>query len=132
MISREDSPESISEAETSQAETADSFAKPAETSEWDASGLDASSESSADSSLDASGLLVAEDDESEQDVSVSVVHVPAAASDIVIEAVDVYEPEYLNYNLYFGIVFGFYIVLRLMKFVRKALFVRFDGSTKEA
>ena len=132
MISREDIPESISEVETSRAETVNSFTNPAETSEWDASGLDASAESSADSSLDASGLVVTEDDESEQDVSVSVVYVPAAASDIVIEAVDVYEPEYLNYNLYFGIVFGFYIVLRLMKFVRKALFVRFDGSTKEA
>lgn len=132
MISREDSPESISEAETSQAETANSFTNSAETSEWDASGLDALAESSADSSLDASGLVAAEDDESEQDVSVSVVYVPASASDIVIEAVDVYEPEYLNYNLYFGIVFGFYIILRLMKFVRKALFVRFDGSVKEA
>lgn len=131
MISREDIPESISEAETSQAETVNSFINPAETSEWDASGLDASAESSADSSLNASDLVAAED-ESEQDVSVSVVYVPAAASDIVIEAVDVYEPEYLNYNLYFGIVFGFYIILRLMKFVRKALFVRFDGSTKEA
>lgn len=131
MISREDSPESISEAETSQAETMNSFINPAETSGWDALGLDASEESSADSSLDASGLVAAED-ESEQDVSVSVVYVPATASDIVIEAVDVYEPEYLNYNLYFGIVFGFYIILRLMKFVRKALFVRFDGSVKEA
>lgn len=130
MISREDSPESISEAETSQAETTNSFTNSVETSEWDASGLDASAESSADSSLDASGLVAAEDDESEQDVS--VVYVPASASDIVIDAVDVYEPEYLNYNLYFGIVFGFYIILRLMKFVRKALFVRFDGSTKEA
>ena len=132
MISREDSPESISEAETSQAETANSFTNSVETSEWDASGLDALAESSADSSLDASGLVAAEDDESEQDVSVSVVYVPASASDFVIEAVDAYEPEYLNYNLYLGIVFGFYIVLRLMRFVRKALFVRFDGSTKEA
>ena len=132
MISREDSPESISEAENSQAETANSFINPAETSEWDALGLDAAVESSADSSSDASGLVASVDEESEQDVSVSVVYVPAAASDIVIEAVDVYEPEYLNYNLYFGIVFGFYIILRLMKFVRKALFVRFDGSTKEA
>lgn len=132
MISREDSPESISEAETSQAETANSFTNSVETSEWDASGLDALAESSADSSLDALGLVAAEDDESEQDVSVSVVYVPASASDFVIEAVDAYEPEYLNYNLYFGIVFGFYIVLRLMRFVRKALFVRFDGSTKEA
>ena len=115
MIFKEDIPENIQEAETSQAETANSFINSAETSEWDAS-----------------GLVAAEDEESEQDVSVSVVYVPAAASDIVIETVDVYEPEYLNYNLYFGIVFGFYIVLRLMKFVRKALFVRFDGSTKEA
>lgn len=75
---------------------------------------------------------IAETESSEADTSVSVIYV-GSTSDVTFETVDAYEPEYLNYNMIFGIVFGLYLIFRLMKFVSKALFVRFDGNgTKEA
>ena len=75
---------------------------------------------------------VSEAESSEADTSVSVIHV-GSTSDVAIETVEAYEPEYLNYNMIFGIVFGIYLIMKLMKFVSKALFVRFDGGgTKEA
>lgn len=73
---------------------------------------------------------IAETETSEADTSVSVV---GSTSDVALETVEAYEPEYLNYNMIFGIVFGIYLIMKLMKFVSKALFVRFDGGgTKEA
>lgn len=100
-----------------------------ETTENSTGASENSVESSEDSSLNSSDV---NDEEAAHDVSVSVIYAPAdTASEILAEPVEVYEPEYLNFNLYFGVVFGFYIVLRLVKFVRKALFVRFDGASKE-
>lgn len=75
---------------------------------------------------------VSDAESSEADTSVSVIYV-GSTSDITLETVEAYEPEYLNYNMIFGIVFGIYLIMKLMKFVSKALFVRFDGGgTKEA
>ena len=75
---------------------------------------------------------VSEAESSEADTSVSVIYV-GSTSDVAIETVEAYEPEYLNYNMIFGIVFGIYLIMKLMKFVSKALFVRFDGGgNKEA
>lgn len=75
---------------------------------------------------------VSEVESSEADTSVSVIYV-GSTSDVTLETVEAYEPEYLNYNMIFGIVFGIYLIMKLMKFVSKALFVRFDGGgTKEA
>lgn len=63
---------------------------------------------------------------------VSVIYVTHEASEVFAVVVDEpYEPEYLDYNIIFGVIFGFYLIVRLMAFVRKALFVRFDGN-KEA
>lgn len=122
MIFKEDVPVDIQDTESFQVETTENSTDASENSV----------ESSEDSSLNSFDV---NDEEAAQDVSVSVVYAPAdtaSASEILAEPVEVYEPEYLNFNLYFGIVFGFYIVLRLVKFVRKALFVRFEGATKEA
>lgn len=41
---------------------------------------------------------------------------------------EAYTAEDLNYDLILGVVFGFFIVLKLMKFIQRALFVRFDSS----
>lgn len=70
---------------------------------------------------------VSEAESSEADTSVSVIYV-GSTSDVTLETVEAYEPEYLNYNMIFGIVFGIYLIMKLMKFVSKALFVRFDGG----
>lgn len=120
MISKEDVPVDIRDTEPS-----------VETTENSTGASENSVESSEDSSLSFSD---SNDEEAAHDVSVSVVYAPAdtaSASEILAEPAEAYEPEYLNFNLYFGVVFGFYIVLRLVKFVRKALFVRFDGASKE-
>ncbi len=120
MISKEDVPVDIQDTEPS-----------VETTENSTGASENSVESSEDSSLNSSDV---NDEEAAHDVSVSVVYVPAdtaAVSETLAEPAEAYEPEYLNFNLYFGVVFGFYIVLRLVKFVRKALFVRFDGASKE-
>ena len=69
--------------------------------------------------------------ESAEDMNVSVIYVPTS-SNVSVEAVEAYEPEYLNFNMIFGIVFGLYLISKLMRFVSKALFVRFDGGAKEA
>lgn len=76
----------------------------------------------ADESEDVSGT-----ESSEADTSVSVIYV-GSASDVTLDTVEAYEPEYLNYNMVFGIIFGIYLIMKLIKFVSKALFVRFDGG----
>lgn len=92
---------------------------------------DVSESESADVLIDESED-VSEAESSEADTSVSVIYV-GSTSDVTLETVEAYEPEYLNYNMIFGIVFGIYLIMKLMKFVSKALFVRFDGGgTKEA
>ena len=75
---------------------------------------------------------VSEAEPSEADTSVSVIYV-GSTSDVTLETVEAYEPEYINYNMIFGIVFGLYLIMKFMNFVSKALFVRFDGGgNKEA